>query len=75
MDKQKIDRIGLFVIGLALGFSLGVLCAVGEWFPKEDRVFIFGTIANFPDTNLVAAALLLPWIVLLVYVRLREKNK
>lgn len=75
MDKQKIDRIGLFVIGLALGFSLGVIAAVAQWFPGGGDDDFGLIIATLPPTNLVAFALLLPWIVLLVYVRLREKNK
>ena len=70
MTLANFDRMGGLLVACLFGFSAGVALADWNWFPTAD----WGDIAEIPPTPLNYAALLLPWISLLVFLVLRRRH-
>jgi len=75
MNEQKslnyFDKIGLFIIGLSFGFSLGVAISSWDWFPEE--TWWYNPLARIPQSNLNFFALVAPLIVLGLFLIVRRK--
>lgn len=70
-NLNRFDKIGLLVIGLTVGFSIGVAVASWNWFPDEP--WYYNPIAIIPQTALSCFALLSPFIVVLVFLLIRRR--
>jgi len=66
---ETLDKLALAGICFSLGFSSGVALASWNWFPVEGD---WGHIAEIPPVFLNYTALLLPWMVALIYLLARR---
>jgi TRAP-type C4-dicarboxylate transport system permease small subunit len=69
MKIETYDRLSGVVILISFGFSIIVAVTSWKWFPTEGD---WGHIAEIPPNRLNYTALLLPWIVLLLYLLTRR---
>lgn len=75
MNINTYDRLSGIVILISLIFSITIAADSWKWFPTEGD---WSHIAAIPPTTLNYIALLLPWVLILVYLLTRrlyfEKN-
>jgi len=69
VSVANFDRAGGLLLAFTFGFSAGVALADWSWFPSGD----WGDVAHIPATPLNYVALLLPWVLLLIFLLLRRR--
>ena len=69
--KINFDKLGLFVIGIFLGFSAGVAVNRWHWFPE--KIWWHNPLAIIPQSMLSYVSLLAPVGVFLIFLISRRK--
>jgi TRAP-type C4-dicarboxylate transport system permease small subunit len=69
MKIKTYDRLSGLVILMSLIFSIAVAATCWKWFPTEGD---WGHIADIPPNTLNYIALLLPWVLALLYLLTRR---
>jgi len=69
MSQKTLDRLFILLLIVSCLFTISVAATQWRWFPTEGD---WGYIAEIPPTVVNYIALLLPWVIALIYLLIRR---